>query len=68
MCYVHLNPVRPRDKNEIVPVERRAALGKWRWSSHLAYLGRVPAPLGSAPIGWPSSAERGKRPGETTKS
>ncbi len=44
LCYVHLNPVRPRDKNALVPADRRAALGQWRWSSHLAYLGRVPAP------------------------
>jgi len=44
VCYVHLNPVRPSDKNAIVPVDRRAALAQWRWSSHLAYLGRVPAP------------------------
>jgi hypothetical protein len=43
LCYVHLNPVRPRDKNAIVPLERRAALEKYRWSSHLAYLGRAPA-------------------------
>jgi len=44
LCYVHLNPVRPRDKSAIVPAQRRAALDKWRWSSHLAYLGREPAP------------------------
>jgi REP element-mobilizing transposase RayT len=44
VCYVHLNPVRPRDKNAIVPPERRAALDRWRWSSHWAYLGRAPAP------------------------
>ena len=44
VCYVHLNPVRPRDKNAIVPADRRAVLDQWRWSSHLAYLGRVPAP------------------------
>jgi REP element-mobilizing transposase RayT len=44
LCYIHLNPVRPRDKTAIVPAERRAALDQWRWSSHLAYLGRVPAP------------------------
>jgi len=44
VCYVHLNPVRPRDKNAIVPADRRDALNQWRWSSHLAYLGRAPAP------------------------
>jgi REP element-mobilizing transposase RayT len=44
VCDVHLNPVRPRDKNAIVPADRRAVLAQWRWSSHLAYLGRAPAP------------------------
>jgi putative transposase len=44
ICYVHLNPVRPRDKNAIVPEERRATLDQWRWSSHLAYVGRAPTP------------------------
>jgi REP element-mobilizing transposase RayT len=44
LCYVHLNPVRSRDKNAIVPADRRAVLDQWRWSSHLAYLGRRPAP------------------------
>lgn len=44
VCYVHLNPVRPRDKSAIVPPDRRALLDQWRWSSHLAYLGRMPAP------------------------
>jgi len=44
VCYVHLNPVRPRDKNAMVPADRRAALAQWRWSSHLAYLGRRAPP------------------------
>ena len=44
VCYVHLNPVRPRDKNAVIPADRRALLDQWRWSSHLAYLGRAPAP------------------------
>jgi REP element-mobilizing transposase RayT len=44
LCYVHLNPVRPRDKSAIIPADRRAALDQWRWSSHPAYLGRAPAP------------------------
>jgi len=44
VCYVHLNPVRPRDKNAIVPPDRRAVLDQWRWSSHLAYLGRATPP------------------------
>ena len=44
VCYLHLNPVRPRDKNAIVPADRRVLLDQWRWSSHLAYLGRAPVP------------------------
>jgi len=44
VCYVHLNPVRPRDKNTIIPADRQPALDRWRWSSHLAYLGRAPVP------------------------
>jgi len=44
VCYVHLNPVRPRNKDAIVPVERRGSLDQWKWSSHLAYLGQAPVP------------------------
>jgi hypothetical protein len=42
--YLHLNPVRPRDKSAPVPRERREALEQYRWSSHRAYLGREAAP------------------------
>jgi REP element-mobilizing transposase RayT len=42
--YLHLNPVRPRDKSAPVPRERRPALEQYRWSSHRAYLGREAAP------------------------
>jgi len=44
LIYLHLNPVRPRDKNAIVPRERRAALDQWRWCSHRAYRGLTAAP------------------------
>jgi REP element-mobilizing transposase RayT len=44
IIYIHLNPVRPQDKTAIVPIDRRALLEKWRWSSHLAYLDRVQPP------------------------
>jgi hypothetical protein len=37
--YIHLNPVRPRDKREPVPAERRAELADYPWSSHRAYAG-----------------------------
>jgi len=42
--YVHLNPVRPRDKQAPVPRERSVALRQYPWSSHRAYLGKSPAP------------------------
>ncbi|MBN1342994.1 MAG: transposase [Phycisphaerae bacterium] len=42
--YIHLNPVRPRDKRGVVPSERRGALDRYRWSSHRAYAGRCRAP------------------------
>jgi len=37
--YIHLNPVRPKDKRRPVPVERRGELSRYRWSSHRAYAG-----------------------------
>src|SRR5579871_2666826 len=43
--YVHLNPVRPRDKTAAIPAERRAAFAEEPWSSHWAYAGRKPAPV-----------------------
>jgi putative transposase len=42
--YIHLNPVRPRDKQAPIPTERRDALKHYQWSSHPAYSGLVPAP------------------------
>ena len=39
--YVHLNPVRPRDRRKPVPVERRRLFERYRWSSHRAYAGTV---------------------------
>jgi REP element-mobilizing transposase RayT len=37
--YVHLNPVRPRRKNQRLARERAAELDKYSWSSHRAYAG-----------------------------
>jgi len=37
--YVHLNPVRPRDRRKPIPSDRRAYLEKYLWSSHRAYAG-----------------------------
>lgn len=42
--YIHLNPVRPRDKRALVPPERRGWLDRYPWSSHRAYAGRCRAP------------------------
>ncbi len=42
--YVHLNPVRPRDKQAPVPGERLEALRSYRWSSHRVYAGIEGAP------------------------
>ena len=43
--YIHLNPIRPKDKRKPVPVELKGALKKYRWSSHRVYagLGKQPA-------------------------
>jgi REP element-mobilizing transposase RayT len=42
--YVHLNPVRPRDKTLVIPAERREEFSEYPWSSHPVYAGRKPAP------------------------
>jgi putative transposase len=42
--YVHLNPVRPRDKKAAIPAERRGMLDRYRWSSHRAYAGLSQTP------------------------
>ncbi len=44
--YIHLNPVRPKDKRKPVPPERNRELASYRWSSHRAYagIGKQPPP------------------------
>ena len=37
--YIHLNPVRPKDKRKRVPRERKRELTNYRWSTHRAYAG-----------------------------
>ena len=37
--YVHLNPVRPRERRKPIPVDRRSYFEKYPWSSHRAYAG-----------------------------
>jgi REP element-mobilizing transposase RayT len=42
--YVHLNPVRPRRKGEVIARERAAELDAYSWSSHRDYAGLRPVP------------------------
>jgi len=42
--YVHLNPIRPRRKNERLRRERARELNGYRWSSHRAYAGLTKSP------------------------
>ena len=37
--YIHVNPVRPKNKRRPVPVQLRAELSRYRWSSHRVYAG-----------------------------
>jgi len=39
VTYIHLNPVRPKDKCKPVPADRKRELAQYRWSSHRAYAG-----------------------------
>ena len=39
--YVHLNPVRPKDKRKPIPMDRKGELEAYRWSSHRVYAGRM---------------------------
>jgi REP element-mobilizing transposase RayT len=63
--YVHLNPVRPRDRRKPVPADRLEFFEAYRWSSHRAYAGttaEVPAWLC---LEW-LSYWLGSSPGRTT--
>ena len=40
--YVHLNPVRPKDRRKPVPADRLEYFEAYRWSSHQAYAGTAP--------------------------
>lgn len=50
--YVHLNPVRPRQKAAPLPLERREELERYRWSSHRAYAGRERRVAGWLCLDW----------------
>ena len=42
--YIHLNPVRPRQKGELIAVGRSAELTRYPWSSHRVYAGLTKPP------------------------
>jgi putative transposase len=37
VCYIHLNPVRPKDKDQLIPLNRWEKCETYPWSSHIAY-------------------------------
>jgi len=39
--YIHLNPVRPKDKRRPIPTGRKRELMDYQWSSHRAYAGYI---------------------------
>ena len=44
VLYVHLNPVRPRNKAAVLAAERAHELQRYRWSSHRVYAGWAARP------------------------
>lgn len=44
ISYIHLNPVRPRDKTALLDPERKKELYRYLWSSHRTYAGLGPVP------------------------
>jgi REP element-mobilizing transposase RayT len=65
--YIHLNPVRPKDKRKPVPPERKRELTSYRWSTHRAYarLGRTIPPkwvcMDSLELFWPHTTRGADR-------
>ena len=39
--YIHLNPVRPKDKRKRIPADRKRELSRYKWSSHRVYVGII---------------------------
>jgi REP element-mobilizing transposase RayT len=50
--YVHLNPVRPRQKGAALAPERAAELAQYRWRCHRDYSGRAGKPPGWLCLDW----------------
>jgi putative transposase len=59
--YVHLNPVRPRQKREVIAPERAEELRRYRWSSHRAYAGLPPKPPQWLRLDWLAYWGRSRR-------
>ncbi|HPA19731.1 MAG TPA: transposase [Verrucomicrobiae bacterium] len=57
--YVHLNPVRPRDKRRTIPADRRMDIEQYAWSSHRDYAGLRRMPPVPVNIGWLTFFGRG---------
>jgi len=54
IAYIHLNPVRPRNKRLAIPADRRRALDAHRFSSHRVYAGvdKFPQGVKDAATSW----------------
>ena len=50
--YIHLNPVRPRKKGDLITGERMGSLEAYEWSSHGDYLGRRREPVAQVTTDW----------------
>jgi REP element-mobilizing transposase RayT len=50
--YMHLNPVRPRQKGGPIPAEQAAVLTRYEWSSHRDYAGLRKKPAGWLCLDW----------------
>jgi len=64
--YIHLNPVRPKNKRKPVPPELKRELARYRWSSHRAYagIGKEPRPSWVC-LDWSSYFGRTRRVAQT---
>ena len=59
--YIHLNPVRPRNKRKPIPSELKGELRSCRWSSHRAYAGLDKTPEPWLCLDWLSYFGRTRR-------
>jgi hypothetical protein len=58
--YIHLNPVRPRNKGDAIPLESIGRLEAYEWSSHRDYTGQRREAMVEVSIGWLSFWHREK--------